>query len=224
MARNKVVRGPLKDNKEEKYQDYEIERTIPISQDQLNNAKLFNSRYQYAQTLNKNISYLELGVAYGGSAQMFIDTTNAKSADLVDLYNNASGTRETGDPAPKNSLLTHEEYIKDRFSYHPNINTIKGDAKDIVPTLNNKYDFVFVDMEWERFFIKNVLLHLSKLINIDGIIGFTSYINYDAIHYDVHVGISQSVNEFLYFNQNWSVDAIVLNDLGFHEIYIKRNS
>ena len=126
MARNKVVRGPLKDNKEEKYQDYEIERTIPISQDQLNNAKLFNSRYQYAQTLNKNISYLELGVAYGGSAQMFIDTTNAKSADLVDLYNNASGTRETGDPAPKNSLLTHEEYIKDRFSYHPNINTIKG--------------------------------------------------------------------------------------------------
>lgn len=224
MLRNKVVRGPLKDNKEKKYKDHEIEKAIPISQDQLNNAKLFTSRHKYAQTLNKNISYLELGVAYGDSAQMFIDTTNAQSADLVDRYDNAKGVREPGGLVPKNSLLTHEEYIKDKFSYHPNINIIKGDAKDIVRTLNKKYDFAFVDMEWERFFIKSVLLHLSKLININGIIGFTSYINYDAIHYDVHVGISQSVNEFLYFNQNWSVDAIVLNDLGFHEIYIKRNS
>jgi hypothetical protein len=48
--------------------------------------------------------------------------------------------------------------------------------------------------------------------------------NYDAIHYDMPVGIYQSVNEFLHFNKNWSVDAMVLNELGFHEIYIKRNS
>ena len=62
------------------------------------------------------------------------------------------------------------------------------------------------------------------MINIDEIMVITSYTNYDSLMYEGHVGIYQSVNEFLYFNKNWSVDAMVLHDLGFHDIYIKRNS
>jgi len=219
----KKIIESLRYNEEFIFKDNEIEKALPISQNQLNNAKLFSSRYEYAKTLNKNISYLEVGVAWGHSAQMFIDTTNAESADLLDLYNNASGILLTGDPAPQDSSITHEQYIKNKFAYHPNINTIKGDVRDVLPNLNKKYDFIFLDMESERFLIRKLLLHCSKLININGVIGLTSYINYDSILYDQRVGVYQSVNEFLNFNQNWSVDAIVLNNIGFHEIYIKKN-
>lgn len=220
---SKTVVEPLDYNEEKVYNKDEIERALPISQNQLKNTKLFSSRLEYAKTLNKNISYLEVGVAYGYSAQMFIDETNAKSADLLDLYNNAYGTLHPGGSAPENDLLTHEQYIKNKFSYHPNVKTIKGNAEDVLPNLNKKYDFIFLDMDTERLLIRKLLLTCSKLINFNGVIGLTSYINYDGILYQHHVGVYQSVNEFLYFNKDWSVDAIVLNNLGFHEIYIKKN-
>lgn len=220
----KKLINSLKQNEEIICKDDEIELAIPISQDQLNNSKLFSSRYDYAKTLNKNISYLEVGVGYGHSAQMFIDATNANSADLLDLYNNAAGVIDVGKTRPNFGLQTHEQYIKNKFINYHDVNTIKGDARDILPTLNKKYDFIFLDMEGERFAVRKFLSDCSKLININGIIGITSYINYDSIYYECHIGIYQSVNEFLYINKNWSVDALVLNNLGFHEIYIKKNS
>lgn len=223
-SKGKIIREPIAYDKETSYENNEMEVARPISQTQLNGAKLFNSKYEYAKTLNKNISYLEVGVGYGWSAKMFIDTTNAKSADLLDLYNNAYGTREPGGSVPKDSPLTHEEHIKNKFSYHPNVNTIKGDMKKIFFTLDKQYDFILIDAEIDRFLMRNILKHCSKIVNAGGVVGFTSYMNYDAIHYDTQVGIYQSVNEFLHFNNNWSVDAIVLHNLGFHEIYIKKNS
>jgi hypothetical protein len=223
-TQGKEIREPIKYDEEKIYEDYEIELAIPISQNQLNNAKLFTSKYEYAKTLNKNISYLEVGVAWGNSAQMFIDTTNAKSADLLDFYNNADGTRVPGGEDPEVSSITHEQYIKNKFSYHPNVNTIKGNMREIFFKLDKKYDFILFDADTDRLLVRNLLSHAAKLINDDGVIGFTSYMSYDAIHYDRHVGVYQSVNEFLHINKNWHVDGIVLHDLGFHEIYIKKNS
>jgi hypothetical protein len=223
-SKGKTIREPIGYDQENMYDEYEMEVARPISQNQLDTAKIFTSKYQYAKTLNKNISYLEIGVGYGTSAQMFIDTTEAKSADLVDLYNNAEGVRHPGGSGPEDNSITHEQYIKDKFSYHPNVNTIKGDVRDIFTTLNKRYDLILFDSVSKRIETRNILRHCSKLVNIGGVIGFTSYMNYDAVHYSMHVGIYQSVNEFLHFNTNWSVDALVLNDLGFHEIYIKRNA
>jgi hypothetical protein len=138
--KGKQIKDPIGYDEQTRYQYNEMEKAFSISQIQLNNAKLFNSKYEYAKTLNK------------------------------------------------------------------------------------KYDLILFDAETDRILIRNILKHCSKIVNIGGVVGFTSYMNYDAVHYDVHVGIYQSVNEFLHFNSNWSVDAIVLHELGFHEIYIKRNS
>lgn len=223
-SKGKIIREPIEYGQHMLYGSHEMEVAIPISQTQLNNARIFTSKYEYAKTLNKDIAYLEVGVGYGWSAKMFIDTTNAKSADLLDLYNNAHGTREPGGSAPEDSSITHEQYIKNKFSYHPNVRTIKGDMREVFFTLNKKYDLILFDAETDRLLIRNILKHCSDIVNVDGVVGFTSYMNYDAVHYDVHVGIYQSVNEFLHFNNNWAVDAIVFHDLGFHEIYIKRNS
>ena len=223
-SQGKELKEPLRYDEEKRYEDHEMEIAIPISQSQLNGAKLFTSKYEYAKTLEKNISYLEVGVAWGNSAQMFIDTTNAKSADLLDFYNNADGTRVPGGADPEYNSITHEQYIKNKFAYHPNVNTIQGDMREVFFTLEKHYDLILFDADIDRILIRNILKHCSKIVNVNGVVGLTSYMNYDAIHYDIHVGVYQSVNEFLHLNKNWSVDAIVLHDLGFHEIYIKRNS
>jgi hypothetical protein len=214
---------PLKYDEEITYEDHEIEEAYPISQNQLDNAKLFSSRKDYAKTLNKNISYLEIGVAWGFSAKLFIDITNARSADLLDMYNNAFGILQSEAHRPYDGSMTHEEYIKNKFSYHPNVNTIVGNAREIVPTLDKEYDFIFFDMDSERLMLRKLLKHCSKLVSVGGVIGLTAYINYDSINYGKHIGTYNSVNEFLHFNDNWSVDGIVLHELGFHEVYIKKN-
>jgi len=223
MNSNKLIRVPLEHNQEKGYKYNEIETARPISQNQLNGARVFTSKYEYAKTLSKNLSYLEIGVGWGNSAQIFVNETNARSADLVDLYDNAPGVIHPGGKAPEDSSITHEQHIKNKFSYHPNVKTIKGDGRDILPTLDKKYDLILLDIGRERFMVRKLISDSSKLINIGGVIGLTSYTNYDSIMYEGHVGIYQSVNEFLHFNKNWSVDAIVLHDLGFHDIYIKRN-
>lgn len=222
MNQGKKIVAPLGYNETRILSNNEMEESYRFDQAQLTNAKIFNSRHEYAKTLNKNISYLEVGVGWGHSAQMFIDQTEAISADLLDLYNNAE---HVGNPGliPELGSMTHEEHIKNKFAAYANINTIRGDARDILPTLNKKYDFIYLDMEEERFLIRDFLLQCSKLVNDGGVIGLTSYANYNPI-YDKNIGIFQSVNEFLYFNKDWSVDAIALNDLALHDIYIKKNN
>jgi hypothetical protein len=220
----KEIVEPLGYNEEKIYSEHEIEVAIPISQNQLNHARVFTSKYEYAKTLNKSISYLEIGVGWGHSAQLFINETNAISADLVDFYDNAAGVRHPGGERPEYSSITHEQHIKNKFSDHPNVNTIQGDATSVLPTLDKKYDLILLDIGRERLMMRKLIADSSKLTNVDGVIGLTSYVNYDSIMYEGHVGVYQSVNEFLYFNKNWSVDAIVLHDLGLHDIYIKRNS
>lgn len=223
MNSNKIIKGPLLTDEENSYDYNEIELARPISQNQLDGARVFTSKQEYAKTLNKNISYLEIGVGWGQSAQMFIDTTNAIVADLVDFYDNARGIIHPGGKPPEDDSVTHEQYIKNKFSDYPGVNTIKGDGIYVLTTLNKKYDLILLDIGRERLMTRKLIADSSKLTNVGGIIGLTSYMNYDSILYEGHVGIYQSVNEFLYLNKNWSVDAIVLNDLGFHEIYIKRN-
>jgi hypothetical protein len=224
MNSHKVIKSPLEYHEEKEYEYGEVETARRISQNQLNGARIFNSKYEYAKTLNKNIAYLEVGVGWGNSAQMFIEETNAISADLVDFYDNAPGVIHPGGLPPDNSSITHEQHIKNKFSYHPNVNTIKGDGRYVLTILDKKYDLILLDIGRERLMARKLIADSAKLVNIGGAIGLTSYTNYDSLMYEGHVGIYQSVNEFLYFNPNWSVDALVLHDLCFHDIYIKRNS
>ena len=106
-----------------------VENSPSISQEQLQNAKIFSSREAYSKQLPKGIRYLELGVAWGYSANMFIRDTEAYSADLVDLYNQDLKCwswrkfDECRCDGMKHELLytaeTHETYSSDLFSWHP---------------------------------------------------------------------------------------------------------
>ena len=103
----------------------QIEDSEKISQEQLTNAKIFHSREEYAKNFKKGIRYLEVGVAWGYSAQMFIDSTEAISADLVDWFDQdlrCWSWRKFGScqcQGMKHELLytpkNHQSYIIEKF-------------------------------------------------------------------------------------------------------------
>ena len=230
----KQIRPPLEYySYDSDFDQMTIEHSPSISQDQLSNARIYSSREEYAKALPKGIRYLEIGVAWGYSAKMFIDASQATSADLLDLYDQdlkCWSWRKFGEckcQGKKHELLytpdTHEEYIKQLFLDYTNINTIKGNAADIVPNMTSEYDFIYIDISNDRILTREVLKHCKAITPVNGIIGLNDYVIYDGVIEDQPYGTFQTVNEFLDINKNWSVDAIALHPLGFYDIYIRRN-
>jgi hypothetical protein len=230
-----MARKPVRGLKFDEFKDFaedEIEDSEKISQDQLNLAKLYSSREEYAKSLPLGIRYLEFGVAWGYSAQLFIDTAKASHALLVDLYNQdlkCWSWRKFGScqcEGFKHELLytpeNHQQYIIDKFNYHDNVATMKGDAINVAKQLNGKYDFIYIDITNERSQTRELLKESSKLVRVGGIIGLNDYLIYDGVIEEKPYGTFQTVNEFLFLNKNWIVDGIALHNLGFYDIYIKR--
>lgn len=230
----RTPKAPLHANEVKDFGKEEIESSHVIDQKQLLNTKVFTSREEYAKSLPKGIRYLELGVAWGYSAQLFIDESQAAYADLLDGYNQdlkCWSWRKFGScqcEGMKHELLytfdTHEQYIKDKFAYHGNVNTIKGHCPEILDSIQNKYDFIYIDITNKRDVTRKTLEKASKLIDDNGIIGLNDYLIYDGIIEDEPYGTFQTVNEFLHNNKDWIVDAIALHPLGFYDIYIKKTN
>jgi hypothetical protein len=223
---------PLKDGEFKNFLPDEIEDSYSINQSQLDHAKIYSSREEYAKTLTKGIRYLEVGVAWGYSVQIVADSCNPFSMDLLDLYNQdlkCWSWRKFGScqcDGFKHELLytpeTHQQYITDKFKNYSNVTTIKGDARTILESINKVYDYIYIDITNDRESTRKVLSDCSKLVEVGGKIGLNDYLIYDGIIEDLPYGTFQTVNEFLYKNQNWKVDGIALHNLGFYDIYIER--
>ena len=224
---------PLNFTEERLFKLDEIEDSPKISQVQLSKAKIFSSREEYAKSLSKGIRYMEIGVAWGYSAKLFIEASAASEALLIDLYNQdlkCWSWRKFGScqcEGFKHELLytpeTHEAYITNEFINNPAVKTMKGDAEILLDSINSEYDFVYIDVSNDRFITRKILEKSSKLVPVGGIVGLNDYLIYDGIIEDSPYGTFQTVNEFLFLNPSWSVDAIALHNLGFYDIYIRRD-
>lgn len=224
---------PLKNKNEYNLGLDEIEDSYKINQLQLNDAKLYSSREEYAKSLKKGIRYLEVGVAWGYSAELFSKESEASLVHLVDWYNQdlkCWSWRKFGScqcEGFKHELLytpeTHESYIINKFNTY-NCKTFKGNASDVLKNLDYTYDFIYIDISNDRWITKNVLGLASNLTSIGSIIGLNDYLIYDGVIEDEPYGTFQTVNEFLHDNENWIVDGLALHNLGFYDIYLRRIS
>lgn len=217
--------------------DNEIEDSDKISQDQLDGARIFSCREEYVKTLPQGIRFLEMGVAWGYSVKLVIDAARPSKVDLIDWYNQdlkCWSWRKFGScqcQGFKHELLytpeEHEQYIIDLFSYYPNVHTYKGDTSRVLPKLldaGNEYDYIYIDITNHRNKTKEALAYASQMIPVGGVIGMNDYLIYDGVIEDQPYGTFQTVNEFLFNNKNWNVDAIALHNLGFYDIYLRRMS
>jgi hypothetical protein len=214
----------------QKLEKNQIEDSYDIHPNQLQNSKIFANRYDYIKSLPDNIRYLEVGVAWGGYSKELVSQKNTQCIHLLDTYNQDHvcwGQRfnnicSCNEPHDSYTSETHEQYIKDLFSKYDNVLTIKGDSRDILPKLNYKYDYIYIDSDNDREVVTPALFDASKLIDVNGIIGLNDYVIWDGIIEERAYGVVQAVNEFLNYNKNWIVDAIALHNLGFYDIYLKR--
>jgi hypothetical protein len=211
----------------------EVEDPRELSQAQLDNARIFKSREEYIKSLKKGLRYMEVGVAWGYYSELVCESANPSVIDLVCRFDQDMkcwSWRRFGECQCKPIKHTYdfsaeesEDFIKNKFSKYGNVTTYKGDAEDILPTFVGKeYDYIYIDIHNGRAATRKVLSDSSKLIPVDGIIGLNDYLIYDGIIDGVQYGTFQTVNEFLYYNKNWSVDALALHKLGFYDIYLRR--
>lgn len=209
----------------------EIESGRPISQAQLNAAKIYSSREEYVKSLPKGIKYMEIGVAWGYYSEVVCKEVSPSEIVLLDPFNNdlkCWSWRKFGEckcTNMKHELLftpeTNEQYIKDLFAKYGKVRTIKGLAPVDLPN-ESDYDYIYIDMTNDRIEIREVLKKTSEMIKPGGIIGLNDYLIYDGIIDDSPYGTFQAVNEFLHYNKNWAVDAIALQSVGFYDIYVRK--
>jgi hypothetical protein len=209
----------------------EIDCAYPISQDQLNNAKIFSSREDYVKTIPKNINYMEVGVAWGYYSLLVMKEVEPISTILIDWFNQdlmCWSWRKFGECKcnPTHTMKYdkdgHYDFIKNEFKTFSNVELIKGNSEEILLSLDKKFDYIYIDITNDRDPIRKTLNEAAKLVSVGGVIGLNDYIIYDGIIEDKPYATYQVVNEFLYKNKNWYVDAISLHVLGFYDIYIKR--
>jgi hypothetical protein len=213
------------------FQNDEIESGRPISQEQLLGAKIYSSREEYVKSLPKGIKYMEIGVAWGYYSEIVCQETKPAEIVLLDPFDSdlkCWSWRKFGEckcTNIKHEILftpeTNESYIIEMFSKYGPTRIIKGYAPEALPQ-DSDYDYIYVDMTNEREDIRKVLKSISKMVKVDGIIGLNDYLIYDGVIEDKPYGTFQSVNEFLFYNKNWSVDAIALHPVGFYDIYLRR--
>lgn len=131
-----------------KIKEKALEDRIPIIMDD-------TLEYIYELYENKKISsILEIGTAVGYSAICF--TEILKDDGFIDTIER-----------DEQRILEAKENIK-KAEVEDTINIITGDAVEVLPTINKKYDMVFIDAAKGKypFFLKEAL----RLLDKDGII------------------------------------------------------
>lgn len=227
----KIPARYLEYNELPNFKDNEIESGRPISQEQLSGSKIYSSREEYIKSLPNGIKYMEIGVAWGYYSELVCQAAKPSEIVLLDPFNSdlkCWSWRKFGEckcTNMKHDILftpeTNEQYIKDLFSKYGNIRTIRGLAPEDLPD-ENDYDYIYIDMTNDRVEIREVLKRVSNMISPGGVIGLNDYVIYDGVIEDTQYGTFQAVNEFLFYNRNWVVDAIALHSVGFYDIYVRK--
>lgn len=186
-----------------------------ISQDQLNNAKLFKNKEEYAKHIPKKSRVLEIGTLAGDYAEVLIKEVKPASIDLIDVF-------EANDWPDCNRFdkRGHFDFVKNRFKDVKNITYHKGYSDKIMPNLNKKFDYIYIDANHDYEHCKNDLMNSLELLEDGGIIGFNDYI-VDQDH-GVDYGVIEVVCEFLDKNKDWEVIAFALQENMYADIYIKK--
>lgn len=227
------VNGFNDDGSLKKLQDDQIEHTPLISQDQLNNAKIFSSREEYVKHLPKNIKYMEIGVSWGYYSKLVAEECSPSAIYLLDRFmidSKCWSWIRTGscqcEPIKHTILFdpsTHENYIRDEFSKYNNVKLVRGEAEKTILLQPRDFDYIYLDTHNEREHTMYMLNEISKHIKVGGIIGINDYLIYDGMNWGGFYGTYFSVNWFLNNNKNWSVKALALQNYSFNDIYLTRD-
>jgi hypothetical protein len=195
-----------------------------IPQNQIKDAKLFSSRYDFIKTLPKGISYLEAGILAGDFSIKVIEAIKPSISYLVDIFiDNDEHALEYDGPRWKNKEQ-HYRFVLERFKNVNNVNIVKSTFEEFFYKNNNKkFDFIYMDYDTDLGSINKQLKMGSHLLNKNGILGFNDYnIYFNENKNGEKMGVVPAINYFLRNNKDWYVYAFALNDNLTSDIYLKK--
>lgn len=182
-----------------------------------NNARLFANRYQALDLIPNGGSYLEVGVLGGDYSEVVINKKSPTIATLVDTYLSDDWYwRE------RFNANTHLDFVRNRFANMPNIDIKQGNSGEILKTLTNKYDYIYIDARHDREFVFEDLSNSYNLLNHKGIIGLNDYIIKDPFR-DYTYGVVSATNEFLESYPEFKIIGFAFNEGMYSDIYIQKS-
>jgi hypothetical protein len=186
-----------------------------ISQEQLNNAKLFKNKEEFAKHIPKGSRILEIGTLAGDYAEVLIKEVKPSSIDLVDTFKAYDWP-----DCNRFNREGHLDFVKNRFKNVNGITLNQGYSDDILTSINKQFDYIYIDANHDYKHCKADLINSLPLLAEGGIIGFNDYI-VDKDH-GVDYGVIEVVCEFLNDNKDWEVIGFALQENMYADVYIKK--
>lgn len=186
-----------------------------ISQDQLNNCKLYKNKEEFAKHITKGSRILEIGTLAGDYAEVLIKEVKPSFIGLVDVFK--ANDWPDCNRFDKNG---HFDFVKNRFKDVKNIKYYRGFSEEVMPNIDMKFDYIYIDANHDYDHCKADLMNSLLLLAENGIIGFNDYI-VDKDH-GVDYGVIEVVCEFLDQNRDWEVIGFALQENMYADIYIKK--
>jgi hypothetical protein len=188
-----------------------------LNDHQLSNTKMFASRESVLKQVPKNISYLEIGVLAGDYSHEVIKETEPEYVALLDTFD-CNDSIFTQRP-PRFRAESHLDFVTQRFASNFNVQLIQGTSHKILPKLNTKFDYIYIDADHTYEAVTSDLHHSMELLQPGGLIGLNDYIMWDYL-VDFQYGVVQAVNDFLHSRSNWEVKYFALVNSMFCDIYL----
>lgn len=196
-----------------------------IPADALTEAKIYESRFAMLNDLPKNLSFIEVGVAYGDFSEEIIKKCTPAKFIAVDHFGFESFPEIWGEsPSIRFKGLSHEEFYKNRISelqkiYNFEYLHLPGNSAEMVLRGPN-FDIAYIDAGHS---FEDVALDTKSVIsklNSHGHIIFNDYIWRDTHNANIY-GVVRVANKLI-AEGGFKVRGLALNPKMFCDLWIQK--
>lgn len=193
-----------------------------ISQKQLNGAKIYANRWDWASSLSKGLDIIEVGVGSGDYSYHMMQEIKPNSLTLIDKYDQDDPEFARPGETKRYYSIDHYEYIKNKFNSYANVKLIKNNSDITLMKLiqdGKKFDMIYIDASHHYNDVSKDILYASQLLRDNGILAINDYVAYvESKKY----GVIKATNEFLERFKDWNVVGLSLEENMMCDIYLSK--
>jgi predicted O-methyltransferase YrrM len=128
----------------------------------------------------KDVKFLEIGSFEGLSTNFFLEyflTSDNATITVIDPWIKYSESTVANISGLDNLINdnTYDLFLQNTEKYKDKIIKYKGFSKDVLPTLKQEYDFIFIDGDHSTEAVLQDAIDSFKLLKVNGIMAFDDY-------------------------------------------------
>jgi hypothetical protein len=206
---------------------HDILIVMPIKQFQLNNAKVYNNRWEWVTRLPKRINIMEVGVSAGDFAEHMHNTLMPNVLYLVDTWEQSDSIFQRGEDNLRFKEGENLDFVTKRFA-NKNVTIFSGTSQEVLPKIimdkssrSFDFDLIYIDAGHSYDEVTQDINNAVKLLNQRGVIVVNDYVFIGDPKYPAY-GVIKAVNDFLENNIDWEMSGIILEDQMMCDVILRR--